>query len=174
MKNKKEGFPPIADDRSTILILGSMPSEESLRKQEYYGHPRNGFWKIMGSLFGFDHVGSYKDRVNNLKNNNVALWDVMHTCERQGSLDSSIIDSTIAENDFETFFRDHPHINHVFFNGAKAEKEYLKRVLPELSIEETRMTYTRLPSTSPAMASLSFDEKLLEWSIIKRSKTNGA
>lgn len=164
----KKGFPPIANERATILILGSMPGEESLRKQEYYGNPRNTFWRIMAALFEFDHAEAYEERVERLKINNIALWDVMQTCERQGSLDSAIIDKTIAENDFGSFYRSHPTINHVFFNGTKAEKEYFKRVLPKLAIKDKKIEYTRLPSTSPAMASLSFDEKLLEWSNIKR------
>ena len=164
----KEGFPPIADKRATILILGTMPGEESLRKQEYYGNPRNAFWKIMATLFEFEYEEIYEERVRRLKNNNIALWDVMQACERQGSLDSAIIDNTIAENDFESFYRSHPHISHVFFNGTKAEKEYFKRVRPKLSIEDKGIEYTRLPSTSPAMARLSFDEKLLEWSNIKK------
>ena len=164
----KEGFPPIADERATILILGTMPGEESLRKQEYYGNPRNTFWKIMARLFEFEHAETYEERVRRLKINNIALWDVMQACERQGSLDSAIIDNTIAENDFESFYRSHPYINHVFFNGAKAEKEYFKRVLPKLSIEKKGIEYKRLPSTSPAMASLSFDEKCLEWLNIKK------
>lgn len=168
MKTIKQGFPPIADEGATILILGTMPGEESLRKQEYYGNPRNTFWKIMASLFEFEHAEIYAERVSSLKINNIALWDVMQACERQGSLDSAIIDSTIAENDFESFYRGHSYINHVFFNGTKAEKEYFKRVLPKLSIEEKGIEYTRLPSTSPAMACLSFDEKLLAWSNIMK------
>ena len=95
----KEGFPPIADKKATILILGTMPGEESLRKQEYYGNPRNTFWKIMATLFEFEHEEIYEERVKRLKINHIALWDVMQACERLGSLDSAIIDNTIAEND---------------------------------------------------------------------------
>ncbi len=162
----KEGFPPIADAQATVLILGSMPSEESLRKKEYYGNPRNTFWKIMARLLEFEHAAIYEERMGILKNNKIALWDVMQTCERQGSLDSAIIDSTIVENDFVSFYCRHPNIRQVFFNGTKAEKEYCKRVLPKLSVETKGIEYLRLPSTSPAMASLSFEVKLLEWSVI--------
>jgi len=122
----------------------------------------------MASLFEFEHAEIYAERVRRLKISNIALWDVMQACERQGSLDSAIIDSTIAENDFDSFYRSHPYISHVFFNGTKAEKEYFKRVLPKLSIDVKGIEYTRLPSTSPAMARLSFDEKLLAWSNIKK------
>ena len=92
----------------------------------------------------------------------------MQTCERQGSLDSAIIDSSITKNDFVSFYKNHLNIRHVFFNGTRAEKEYRKRVLPGLSAEAKAIEYSRLPSTSPAMARLSFDEKLLEWSNIKK------
>lgn len=169
MKQIKQGFPPIADDRASILILGSMPSEASLQKHEYYGHPRNAFWKIMASLFAFDPAASYAERAQQLKDKHVAVWDVMQACERRGSLDSAIIDSSISENDFVAFYRAHPNIRRVFFNGAKAEQEYRKRVLPNLSNDEDGREYARLPSTSPAMASLSFDEKRLAWSSIKAS-----
>lgn len=167
MGARKQGFPPIADDRAVVLILGSMPSEASLRKQEYYGHPRNAFWKIMGELFVFDQTADYAQRAAALKMNHVAVWDVLQACERQGSLDSAIIDSSISENNFADFFQRHSNIRHVFFNGAKAEKEYLKRVMPMLSESQKGIEYHKLPSTSPAMASLSYDEKLREWSKVK-------
>ncbi|HEC13924.1 MAG TPA: DNA-deoxyinosine glycosylase [Acidiferrobacteraceae bacterium] len=170
MKNVKKGFPPIADERATVLILGTMPSEESLRKKEYYGNPRNTFWEIMARLLEFEYTAIYEVRTRTLRNNKIALWDVMQACERQGSLDSAIIDSTIAENDFISFYRGHPNIRHVFFNGTKAEKEYHKRVLPGLPDEVKGIEYSRLPSTSPAMARLSFDAKLLEWSNIKKKQ----
>jgi hypoxanthine-DNA glycosylase len=168
MKNVKEGFSPIADVHARVLILGTMPGEESLRKNEYYGNPRNTFWKIMGRLYEFEHDASYEERTKILKKNKIALWDVMQACERQGSLDSAINDRAIAENDFVSFYRSHPNIRHVFFNGAKAEKEYFKRVLPRLSDSIKGIKYLRLPSTSPAMARLPLDAKLLEWSKIKR------
>lgn len=168
MKKVKEGFPPIANKNAMILILGSMPSEESLRKQEYYGHPRNAFWKIMSRLIGFDHEQSYEKRTNKLTTNNIAVWDVLHSCERPGSLDSSIKDDTIIKNDFVAFYRNHPSIKHIFFNGIKAEKEYCKRVLPILSNENKKIRTIRLPSTSPAMAGQTFEEKLLAWSLIKQ------
>ena len=145
-----------------------MPGDESLIKNEYYAHSRNTFWKIMARLFEFKHDASYEERTGTLIKNKIALWDVMQACERQGSLDSAIIDRTIVENDFVPFYRSHPNIRHVFFNGAKAQNEYHKRVLPKLSGETKGIEYSRLPSTSPAMARLSFDEKLLEWSSTKR------
>lgn len=169
MKHLKEGFPPIADQWATVLILGTMPGEESLRKNEYYANLRNTFWKIMARLFEFRDDTSYEERTEALTKNKIALWDVIQACERQGSLDSAIVDKTIVENDFVSFYRSHPNIRHVFFNGVKAQNEYYRRVLPKLSDEAKEIEYSRLPSTSPAMAQLSFDEKLLEWSSIKRN-----
>lgn len=164
----KKGFPPIAEKSATVLILGSMPGEESLRKNEYYGHPRNAFWKIMANLFGFDPSMKYEERTRILLNNRIALWDVMRSCERAGSLDNSIKNRTIIENDFSSFFNNYPNIMDVYFNGAKAEKVYFKRVLPKLSGSKRKLNYGRLPSTSPAMTQLSLKAKILEWSKIKK------
>jgi TDG/mug DNA glycosylase family protein len=173
MKNVKKGFPPIANKWAEVLILGSMPGEESLRKNEYYANPRNIFWRIMAALFGFGQDTSYEERIRILKKNEIALWDVMKSCERRGSLDSAIKDSAIIENDFVSFYRSHPKIRYVFFNGAKSEREYKKRVLQKLSNKGKEIICYRLPSTSPAMARLSFDEKLIEWSKIKRITDSG-
>lgn len=167
--NKRKGFPPIADERATVLVLGTMPGEESLRKKEYYANPRNNFWKIIGVLFELGDKATYEEKTKTLIKNKIALWDVIQACERPGSLDSAINDSTIAENDFVTFYRNHPNIRYVFFNGVKAEKEYKKRVLPMLTGNTKEIRYSRLPSTSPAMARLSFAEKLLDWSQIRRN-----
>jgi TDG/mug DNA glycosylase family protein len=169
MSTRKQGFPPIADERAVTLILGSMPSEASLKKQQYYGHPRNAFWKIMAELFGFEQAASYAKRGAALKQNRIAVWDVLQACERQGSLDSAIVDSSITENNFVDFFQRHPNIRRVFFNGAKAEKEFIKRVLPTLTEQQKAFAYKKLPSTSPAMASLSYEEKLREWSRVAGS-----
>jgi len=144
-----------------------MPGEESLRENEYYANSRNTFWKILAKLFEFGSDAGYEERTKILTKNKIALWDVIQSCKRQGSLDSAIDNATITENDFVSFYRGCPNIRYVFFNGIKAEKEYFKRVLPGLSDEAGSIEYSRLPSTSPAMAQLSFDEKLLAWSSIR-------
>ena len=167
--NLKKGFPPIAEKTATVLILGTMPGEESLRKNEYYGNPRNSFWKIMASLFGFDSSGRYAERTRILLENRIALWDVMRSCERKGSLDNNIDNGTIIENDFVSFFKKYPNIRNVYFNGAKAEKEYVRKVLPKLSRSKHNIKYARLPSTSPAITQLSLKSKILEWSKIKKT-----
>lgn len=162
----KRGFPPIAGKTATILILGTMPGEESLRKREYYAHPRNAFWRILGSLLGFEPAADYEDKTRILLENNIALWDVMNSCERKGSLDSSIKTESIIENEFAPLFSRCPGIKNVYFNGARAEQEYVKRIKPQLPKTRHEITHTRLPSTSPAMARLSLKDKITEWSKI--------
>jgi double-stranded uracil-DNA glycosylase len=159
-------FPPVALDDAKILILGSFPGEESLRKQEYYAHPRNTFWFIMRVLFHFKESLSYQERVNVLISQRVALWDVLSSCRREGSLDSSIDDMTIRVNDFNSFFQRCTEIEWIFFNGLKAEKEYLKRVAVSVKPLKKTLYFQRLPSTSPAMAKLSRDQKVAQWAKI--------
>ena len=160
-----QGFPPISRPDAQTLILGSMPSRESLVQQRYYAHPRNSFWPIVSSLFEFpgDH---YQHNADQLMHNGVAVWDVLKTCFRTGSLDSDIDDSTIVTNDFQQFFTHHPNISRVFFNGSKAETVYLKQVLPRLDGAAANLKLQRLPSTSPAHASMSLEQKKSAWRVI--------
>jgi hypoxanthine-DNA glycosylase len=160
------GFPPVADSKAVILILGSMPSIKSLQAKQYYAHPRNSFWFIMSALFADNQELDYEQKKALLLNNRIALWDVLKTCKRKGSLDSSITNSTIEVNDFNTFFAEHKSIKAVYFNGARAEQEYRKHVIPVLSEKFSALSYKRLPSTSPAMASLSREQKLQQWRVI--------
>jgi double-stranded uracil-DNA glycosylase len=159
-------FPPIASAKASVLILGSFPGKESLRKQQYYAHPRNSFWSIMEDLFQLQSGLSYVERIKALQFHGIALWDVLLYCWREGSLDSSIDDQTIIVNDFQFFFRKYKKIKWVYFNGTKAEKEYEKRVLISLDASCNELQYQRLPSTSPAMAMLTRDEKLAQWATI--------
>ena len=160
------GFPPIADNNAIILILGSMPSIKSLEEQQYYAHPRNSFWFIMTKLLGDKSDLDYAERKALLLQNKIALWDVLNTCQRKGSLDSSIKNETIVVNDFNKFFTEHLLIRTVFFNGSRAQQEYNRHVLPVLNTEFASISYQRLPSTSPAMASLNREQKLQQWKII--------
>ena len=125
------GFPPISRPDARILILGSMPSRESLAQKRYYAHPRNSFWPIVGGVFGLTDT-DYQKRADQLTGKGVAVWDVLKTCFRSGSLDSQIDDRSIVANDFQRFFANHPDVSRIFFNGAKAESLYLKHVLPGL------------------------------------------
>ena len=133
------GFPPISRPDARILILGSMPSRESLAQRQYYAHPRNSFWPIVSSLFELT-AGNYRNNADQLARSGVAVWDVLKTCFRTGSLDSDIDDSTIVTNDFQQFFANHPEISRVFFNGAKAESVYMKHVLPGLDGAAAELT----------------------------------
>lgn len=161
-------FAPVADDACSVLILGSMPGKASLRAGQYYAHPRNSFWKLMGSLLRFDPDADYELRLEQLLGHRVALWDVLRTCTRASSLDSDIVDSSSVPNDFRGFFARHPHVSAVFFNGAKAESSFAKLVAPSLP-RTLELELHRLPSTSPANASISYERKLSEWGSIVRA-----
>ena len=155
-------FDPIADASSRLLILGSMPGKASLQAGQYYAHPRNLFWTLIGSLLGIDPAAPYGERVAKLRNEGIALWDVLKSCTRTSSLDSDIDDSSIVVNEFDEFFPAHPAVRTICFNGAKAEEVYRRHVLPKLSgIED--LAYHRLPSTSPANASIPPTRKLESW-----------
>ena len=159
-----QSFAPIENTDARILILGSIPGEASLRAGQYYAHPRNLFWRIMGELLDTDPASSYGQRVQALKSARIALWDVLRSCHRKGSLDSNIDDVSLVPNDFAAFFLRHPGITHVFFNGSKAEACYRRHVQPVIRIES--LEYLRLPSTSPANASISYERKLEAWRVI--------
>ncbi|MCF6280686.1 MAG: DNA-deoxyinosine glycosylase [Candidatus Polarisedimenticolaceae bacterium] len=159
----KESFSSVAMADAKIVILGSMPGDESLRQQQYYAHPRNAFWYILQRHFNRSESLTYQQKIELSQHYGIALWDVMQRCERPGSLDSNIDNKTIVVNEFEVFFRLHKNLVAVLFNGAKAEQEYRKRVLPTLSVESRRLELIRLPSTSPAMAALNREQKYLVW-----------
>jgi TDG/mug DNA glycosylase family protein len=156
-------FPPIAAPGARLLILGSMPGRASLDAGQYYAHPRNAFWPVMAGVFGVDADAAYEDRCAELARHGVAVWDVLNACLRDGSLDSAIDDKSIVPNDFASFFDRYPRIAAVYFNGAKAEQVYRRHVLPSLGAEAAALPLTRLPSTSPAHASLSWPEKRAAW-----------
>ena len=159
-------FAPVADASATCLILGSMPGQASLDARQYYAHPRNAFWPIMGSILGFEVDLPYGQRCAALIRQRIALWDVLQACERTGSLDSAIVSSSIAPNDFATFFQYHPFIGALYFNGALAEKTYRTQVKPGLPAVYRGLSSIRLPSTSPAHAALNYAAKLAQWRII--------
>jgi hypoxanthine-DNA glycosylase len=157
---KKYSFAPISEKNATILILGTMPGEQSLALQQYYGHARNNFWKIIFRLFEREISTDYQERIKLLKQNKIALWDVLEACERKGSLDSAI--KMEVANDFKSFLKQHPDIKHIYFNGQKAAA-FFKKYVP---ISEG-YSFATLPSTSPANAGKTFEDKLKEWSSIK-------
>jgi hypoxanthine-DNA glycosylase len=160
-------FPPIAKRSAHTLILGSLPGRKSLEVQQYYAHPHNAFWKLICAVFEADASLSYTRRVRILGRNGIALWDVLAAAQRPGSLDSSIVHASATVNDFEAFFRAHPRIRRVFFNGRKAEELFRRFALPKLGPESSAIRYESLPSTSPAHAGMTFAKKLGRWRKVK-------
>ena len=158
-------FPPIASRTARVLILGTMPGKASLRERQYYAHPQNGFWRIVGAILGFDPASPYEARVASLRSADIAVWDVLKSCTRPGSLDSAIEPLTLVANDFAGFFAAHAQIRRVCFNGAKAEALYMRHVRPHL-VADAEVRHLRLPSTSPANAALPFAAKLQAWQAI--------
>jgi hypoxanthine-DNA glycosylase len=157
------GLPPIIDVGARVLILGNMPSVMSLGEQEYYANPRNAFWRIIGEIFGFAADGPYDARTAALTAHGIAVWDVLRSCRRVGSLDSAVERDSMVPNDFGRLFSEHPTIRRVFFNGAAAERNFnrLVRVAPLLQCQ-------RLPSTSPAQT-MRYEDKLAAWRVIGES-----
>jgi hypoxanthine-DNA glycosylase len=167
-----EGFPPLADARARVLVLGTMPGRESLLRREYYGNPRNQFWSFAGALFGFDPTEPYARRVRALIAAGVAVWDVARCCDRRASSDSSI--AAVEPNDLAGFFAVHPLLAGVFFNGRKAHELFERRVVPDLPAAALAVPRTTLPSTSPAHAGMERSEKLLRWRAVARAASSGS
>jgi hypoxanthine-DNA glycosylase len=161
MNPRIASFAPAALPSAKILILGSIPGVASLNANQYYAHPRNAFWKIMGELIGFDVRTPYPERIDALKNADIALWDVLHSCQRKGSLDTAIEADSITANDLDAFLDIHSSIKLLCFNGATAERCFRQHV--KLKAEHAAIAQIRLPSTSPAHAALSFGQKLSAW-----------
>ena len=157
------GFPPITSRGASTLVLGSMPGGRSLQTNQYYAHPQNAFWRIMGHLLNFDSALPYALRLEKLNQAGIAVWDVLQSCERSTSLDSDIVASSIEVNDFSAFYQQYPNIRNLLFNGAKAEELYLLRVRSTLPVPFKDLAGKRLPSTSPANATSTFEQKLAAW-----------
>ena len=155
MGERITGFPPVYDANARLLILGSMPSEESLRCGFYYAHPRNAFWPMMAEILAEPNPETVEEKADMLIRNGVALWDSVHICQRTGSLDSAIREPQL--NDFEALYERCPMIGAVLFNGATAERLYLRGMRGR----DTRR-HIRLPSTSPAYT-MQYMEKKRIW-----------
>ena len=151
-------FAPIVDLQSKVLILGTMPGNESLRTQKYYAHPRNAFWKIIFEILDLPLSDDYQIRRNVLLQHNIALWDVLKACERRSSLDNDI--RMEEPNDIQTFLSLHPNIAWIFFNG-KGSARYFGKYFSNIHLPNRV-----LPSTSPAHA-IKWEQKLAAWQIIK-------
>ncbi len=164
-KNSDElvGLVPIAAPNARLLVLGSMPGSCSLVEERYYAHPQNMFWPIMESMFGIPVELPYDKRVEGLRHSGVALWDVIGRCRRRGSLDQSIDPESVVVNDFGALFRHCRDIGKIGFNGRMAEKCWTRYVLPTLPGRIREIERVCLPSTSPANAAMSRDDKIKIW-----------
>lgn len=156
----KQSFAPILPSNPKILLLGSLPGDLSLAKNQYYAHPQNRFWKILFSLFQEEYSTDYQQRVSLLEEKQIALWDVCSSAIRPGSMDTAITE--VIPNPIDQLLVENPSIQTVLFNGQKAQKLFEKHFEKQQNIN-----YHSLPSSSPANAQFSLDKLLLAWQIVK-------
>jgi len=157
-------FAPIAATDARVLVLGSMPGVKSLQAAQYYAHPRNLFWPLLGQLFGFDATQPYAQRVDALLHSGIALWDVLASCRREGSLDARIDRQSEVANDIPAFLDAHPNLRAIALNGRLAEQALLRH-FPGIG---ERLPLLSMPSTSPANASVSIERKRAQWAAVWR------
>ncbi|MEI6207033.1 MAG: DNA-deoxyinosine glycosylase [Desulfuromonadales bacterium] len=160
----KEGFDPIVGKTAKILILGSFPGEESLKQKQYYAHPRNVFWDMIAAICDTGKIDDYEQRCDIARREGIAIWDVLKSCEREGSLDGRIRRGSIVINDYSRFFSEYS-VNAIFFNGQKAAMLFQQHVAPSILPYQPQLVI--LPSTSPAHAALSKQQKLERWLEVK-------
>jgi hypoxanthine-DNA glycosylase len=163
--SRKRSFPHVTDAHTRILILGSLPGEASLAQNQYYAHPQNKFWKLVGDTIGVDLAGlEYQQRLSVLLEHRIGLWDVIADARRSGSLDSEIRDH--ANNDLLALLDSLPALTTIAFNGGTAAKIGLKA----LGARADNYRILLLPSSSPAHASLSYSQKLIAWRKLAESE----
>lgn len=159
---RKKSFPPVVDEHTRLLVLGSLPGEVSLAQSRYYAHPRNTFWLLMGEVVGEDLVSlDYEGRLATLLRRGVGLWDVVAEASRKGSLDADIRD--IAGNDLVGLVETLPRLEAVAFNGAASAKIGTA----QLGALADRLTLIALPSSSPAYAGR-MEMKRAAWMTLRR------
>ncbi len=161
-----EGLAPVCTRQVRVLVLGSMPGAESLRRGEYYAHPRNLFWDFIEELLAIPRALPYRERLRRLNRCGVALWDVAAQCRRRGSLDAAIERASVIPNDFAGLFPRLPALRAIGFNGRAAAELYTRLVLPSLDARWQRIERIELPSTSPANASIPRANKRTCWSTL--------
>jgi len=178
--SRLQGLPPMIDARTRLLVLGSFPGVASLRAQQYYGHPQNHFWKILGALWGLPlATAPYPERIAALRAHGLGVWDVYQACQREGSLDADIRQGEL--NDFQVVLRTCPLLEGVAHNGGESHR-HARHVaaalggrlatepldLNERDTHARPVLIHRLPSTSPANASWSFERKRQAWEAVLR------
>lgn len=160
--NNCKSFKPSVDNKSKVLILGSMPGVKSLKEQQYYAHPQNRFWKVMGALCNEPdlHKFDYEKKLKTLLDNNIALWDTIKSCIREGSLDSDIQNE--VPNDIKGLLKKYPNIQTIYLNGNKSYSAF-KKYFPDIL---DKYNCHKMLSTSPTNAKYSLDILIKEWSVI--------
>ncbi|HUV22184.1 MAG TPA: DNA-deoxyinosine glycosylase [Gammaproteobacteria bacterium] len=162
MRARVQSFAPVIGKRPRVLILGSMPGIASLEAVQYYAHPRNVFWPIMADLFSLDADTDYAQRIAQISEAPVILWDTLKRCDRPGSLDASIRRDSVEANDIAGLLVEYPGIRAVACNGATSANYFRKLVVPELPAA-IEIELLAMPSTSPANAGMNLAQKLAAW-----------
>ena len=155
----KTSFEPVSDTATTILILGTMPGDQSLKLGEYYGHPRNRFWKIISTITGNQLPLTYADKKKLLLDSTIAVWDVALKADRKGSFDSAIEGE--EPNDIDSFISKHKNLKVIGFNGAKSAQLFSRYFTEKVDIK-----YFLLPSTSPANTGINMQNSCKAWQVI--------
>ena len=163
----KHGLPPILWPHARVLVLGSLPGDESLRQRRYYANPRNQFWPILARIHGEELGDDPAQRLALLERHGIALWDVLASAERQGSLDGNIRNE--VPNDFGAVFRALPQLRVIALNGAKAAATFARHVQPAFCAWLESLRILALPSTSPVPTRkyLDIDAKTEFWRAIR-------
>ncbi len=160
MERVSHPIPPLFDEQSRVLVLGSFPSVKSREGRFFYHHPQNRFWKVISSVYEETVPASIEEKQELLLRCRIAVWDVIESCEIIGSSDSSI--RNVIPNDLSKVLK-HSKVERIFTNGSTSYQLYMKYIYPVTGIE-----IMKLPSTSPANAGYSLERLLEEWSILKR------
>ncbi len=161
--NLLTSFAPAVGSKPKVLILGSMPGNKSLEMQQYYAHPANSFWKIILQSAGADENIDYKQKVALMTSMQIALWDVLKHCRREGSLDTAIEPESEEPNEIVEFLQIHETIEKICFNGQKAFAAFKKHILKNYPDLAKNYNLVVLPSTSPANATISLSDKTDKW-----------
>lgn len=154
----------LPDEPPQILILGSLPSVASVTQQQYYAHPQNAFWRIIEALFAECRLLDYAQRIELLNQHRIALWDVIASAKREGSLDSAIEADSIVVNDIIGLLNTFPSLHSIYLNGGSAATLFKRHIAQHLP---RPLSVVTLPSTSPANARLRFEEKLAQWRVVR-------
>lgn len=165
-KKEFHPFEPIIFKDSTILILGTFPSFDSFKNNFYYGHKHNQFWKLLSDIYKENPPQTIEEKIDFLKRHKIALWDMVKSCHRKTSLDSSL--KSIEINDIEALLKEYPNIKRLYFTGRKSQ------ALFEKNFSHLKIERFYLPSPSPAYRKLSYEEKLKIWKNLIFGEENSA